>query len=195
MRMLRDGPAAVDASTAPLLVTPASASAAAGGALLPPPTTGSGSGGGGGAGFDANMVIILAALLCVLICALGLNSLIRCALHCGRTLAVAAAATAPPPRAAAAAADGACAGLKRRELRRIPVAVYESRSGAPGAECAICLGELADGEKVRVLPRCHHGFHVQCIDMWLAAHSSCPICRSSLAEAAAAGEAATVAGA
>ncbi|KAL6653464.1 hypothetical protein ACP70R_009042 [Stipagrostis hirtigluma subsp. patula] len=177
MRMLSDSPTAVDASTAPLVVTPASASAAAGGALLPPSA-------GGGAGFDANMVIVLAALLCVLVCALGLNSLIRCALHCGRR-AVAVAVAAPP----AAAATARRAGLKKRELRRIPVAVYESRTGAPGAECAICLGEFDDGEKVRVLPRCHHGFHVQCIDMWLAAHSSCPICRSSLVEGATAGEA------
>ncbi|KAL6906008.1 hypothetical protein ACP4OV_003609 [Aristida adscensionis] len=180
MRMLSDSPAAVDASTAPLLATPAAASA-------------SPAGGSGGGGFDASMVFILAALLCVLVCALGINSLARCALHCGRrtlAVAVAGAGAAPPPAAARPATTAACeAGLGKRQLRRIPVAVYESSTGVPGAECAICLGELADGEKVRVLPRCHHGFHVQCIDAWLAAHSSCPICRSSLAEDAGAGEA------
>ncbi|XP_062202895.1 RING-H2 finger protein ATL74-like [Phragmites australis] len=181
MRLLGDSHTADDASTAPLLVTPASA---AGGALLPPA-------GGSSASFAANIVIILAALLCVLICALGLNSLIRCALHCGRsTLAV----VVPPPAAAVTAAVPATdAGLKKRELRRIPVEVYEAKAGVPGTECAICLGEFASGEKVRVLPRCHHGFHVPCIDMWLAAHSSCPICRNSLLEEAGAGEA-TVAG-
>ncbi|OAY70443.1 RING-H2 finger protein ATL72 [Ananas comosus] len=84
----------------------------------------------------------------------------------------------------------AAAGLKPRALRRIPVEVY-GRGGcgagsgagagaAEGAECAICLGEFAEGEKVRVLPTCRHGFHVRCIDTWLAAHSSCPTCRSSL---------------
>ncbi|CAN1157843.1 RING-H2 finger protein ATL78 [Linum perenne] len=45
--------------------------------IVSPPT-------GGGANFDANMVIILAALLCALIRALGLNSIVRCALRCSR---------------------------------------------------------------------------------------------------------------
>ncbi|EMS58742.1 RING-H2 finger protein ATL72 [Triticum urartu] len=80
------------------------------------------------------------------------------------------------------------AGLKRKALRKIPVEVYGGAKSSGGAlpvtatECAICLGEFADGEKVRVLPRCHHGFHVRCIDMWLATHTSCPNCRASLAE-------------
>uniref|UniRef100_A0A0E0N499 RING-type domain-containing protein n=2 Tax=Oryza TaxID=4527 RepID=A0A0E0N499_ORYRU len=46
--------------------------------------------------------------------------------------------------------------------------------------CAICLGEFADGEKVRVLPRCGHGFHVRCVDTWLVSHDSCPTCRGSV---------------
>ncbi|KAG8050789.1 hypothetical protein GUJ93_ZPchr0009g2136 [Zizania palustris] len=128
-------------------------------------------------GIDGNMVIILAALLCVLICALGLNSLIRCALHCARGLSSSpGAVTGSPPVPAAAAA----AGLKKKELRRIPVEVYGPKAGVPDTECAICLGDFADGDKVRVLPRCHHGFHVRCIDTWLAAHSSCPTCRDSI---------------
>ncbi|OEL14777.1 hypothetical protein BAE44_0024203 [Dichanthelium oligosanthes] len=87
-----------------------------------------------------------------------------------------AAATVP---AVPASAD---AGLKKWELRRILVVVYEvnKAAGVSAAECAICLGEFGDGDKVRVLPRCYHGFHVQCIDMWLATHPSCPICRNSL---------------
>uniref|UniRef100_K3YE96 Uncharacterized protein n=2 Tax=Setaria TaxID=4554 RepID=K3YE96_SETIT len=77
MRMLGDSPAAaVDASSAPLLVTPAMV----GGSLQPP------AGGGSGASFDADMVVILGAMQCVLVCGIGLNSLIPCLrLHyCGR---------------------------------------------------------------------------------------------------------------
>ncbi|KAL5162414.1 RING-H2 finger protein ATL73 [Glycine soja] len=35
------------------------------------------------ANFDTNMVIILAALLCALICVLGLNFIAQCVLQCG----------------------------------------------------------------------------------------------------------------
>lgn len=120
--------------------------------------------------FDTNMVIILAALLCALVCVLGLNSIIRCALRYGRRYR-----GAPEP------AGCTSAGLKKRALMRIPVAVYRTAERAAGAtECPICLAELVDGEKVRVLPKCKHAFHVKCIDSWLASHSSCPTCRCSL---------------
>ncbi|WOK96713.1 RING-H2 finger protein ATL74-like [Canna indica] len=131
-----------------------------------------GGGGGGNANFDTNMVIILAALICALIFALGLNSIVRCALRCGRRLAF----ETPEEAATRLAATG----LKKRALRRIPVAVYGAGADIPATDCPICLGEFADGEKVRVLPKCHHGFHVRCIDKWLASHSSCPTCRRSL---------------
>ncbi|KAJ4772037.1 RING-H2 finger protein ATL72 [Rhynchospora pubera] len=125
------------------------------------------------ANFDTNMVIILAALLCALICALGLNTIVRCALRCGHRVAMeqqlsGQAATSP--------------GLKKRSLRKIPVEVYGPGTSVPATECPICLGDFADGEKVRVLPKCHHGFHVRCIDTWLAAHPSCPTCRSSIVD-------------
>ncbi|KAJ9176007.1 hypothetical protein P3X46_014501 [Hevea brasiliensis] len=127
------------------------------------------------ANFDTNMVIILAALLCALICALGLNSIVRCALRCSRRFAF----ETPDEAAARLAATG----LKKSALRQIPVVIY----GAAGihiiaTDCAICLGEFMDGERVRVLPKCSHGFHVRCIDPWLGSHSSCPTCRQSLLE-------------
>lgn len=125
------------------------------------------------ANFDTNMVIILAALLCALIGALGLNSIVRCALRCSRRFAF----ETPDETAARLAATG----LKKSALRRIPVAVYGSSGiNIPATDCPICLGEFVDGEKVRVLPRCNHGFHLRCIDTWLASHSSCPTCRQSL---------------
>ncbi|GAB4833150.1 hypothetical protein Ancab_031396 [Ancistrocladus abbreviatus] len=130
--------------------------------------------------FDTNMVIILAALLCALICALGLNSIVRCALRCGRRFS-----TETPDQAAARLA--ASTGLKKSALRQIPVMVYgSSEVEIPATECPICLGEFVEGEKVRVLPNCNHGFHVRCIDTWLVSHSSCPNCRHSLLDASSA---------
>ncbi|WVZ19894.1 hypothetical protein V8G54_007216 [Vigna mungo] len=108
----------------------------------------------GDANFDTNMVIILAALLCALICALGLNSIVRCALRCSRRFAF----ETPEETAARLVAKG----LKKSALHQIPIVVYGSGSvGIAATDCPICLGEFLDGEKVRVLPKCNHGFHVR----------------------------------
>ncbi|KAJ1384227.1 Zinc finger, RING-type [Sesbania bispinosa] len=124
--------------------------------------------------FDTNMVIILAALLCALICALGLNSIARCALRCSRRFS-----QETPEQAAARLA---ATGLKKRDLSQIPVAVYGYGENIPATECPICLAEFEKGDKLRMLPKCNHGFHVRCIDTWLVSHSSCPNCRHSLLE-------------
>ncbi|GJP52305.1 hypothetical protein CLOM_g11431 [Closterium sp. NIES-68] len=47
-------------------------------------------------------------------------------------------------------------------------------------DCAVCLGEYAAGERIKVVPACAHGFHADCIDLWLAAKTTCPICRTDL---------------
>ncbi|CAL5053162.1 unnamed protein product [Urochloa decumbens] len=53
-----------------------------------------------------------------------------------------------------------------------------SKGRRAAAECVVCLQELEDGDVVRVLPPCRHFFHGRCIDAWLRAHSSCPVCRA-----------------
>lgn len=119
---------------------------------------------GGAASFDANVVIILAALFFALLLAVGLNSLARCALRCG-------------------GAGASAGGIKRRALRSIPVEAYGG--GAEGDDvCAVCLGEFAGGDRVRVLPRCGHGFHAPCVDAWLLSRGSCPTCRRPVVGAA-----------
>ncbi|BAS79104.1 RING-H2 finger protein ATL74 [Oryza sativa Japonica Group] len=137
----------------------------------------------GTSSFDANVVMILAVLLCALICALGLNSIVRCALRCssgGRMMMSSSSSAAAGddgelgPSAAAQAA-----GVRRKALRAMPTMVY-SAAGGPSPACAICLADLEPGERVRVLPKCNHGFHVRCVDRWLLARSTCPTCRQPL---------------
>lgn len=137
---------------------------------------------------DHDVVIVLASLLCAMITVLGIGLVARCA--CGRG----------PRHPAAAAANR---GVKKSVLRKIPTVPYvapapaassacggdeESGEAAAAAEaeekapeeCAICLAEFEEGEAVRVLPPCGHGFHAACIDKWLRGHSTCPSCRRIL---------------
>jgi len=86
-------------------------------------------------------------------------------------------------RAAAAQSRGDVAAVA---VSAIPAFAYK-REGAGGggdatgwAQCVICLGLVQVGEVVRRLPACKHLFHVECIDMWLRSHSTCPICRAAV---------------
>ncbi|RLM79500.1 RING-H2 finger protein ATL3-like [Panicum miliaceum] len=52
--------------------------------------------------------------------------------------------------------------------------------GDVAEDCAVCLGGVEEGETVRRLPACQHVFHKGCIDPWLRAHATCPVCRSGV---------------
>ncbi|KAH7845991.1 hypothetical protein Vadar_008374 [Vaccinium darrowii] len=47
-------------------------------------------------------------------------------------------------------------------------------------ECAVCLNEFGSTDTLRVLPNCCHVFHPDCIQPWLSAHDTCPVCRSNV---------------
>ncbi|TKW40951.1 hypothetical protein SEVIR_1G281000v4 [Setaria viridis] len=132
---------------------------------------------------NSDMILILAGLLCALVCVLGLGLVARCA--CSRRWA--AAARAPPGAAAANK------GVKKEVLRSLPTVTYvpdgsKAAAGEGADECAICLAEFEDGQAMRVLPQCGHAFHAACVDTWLRGHSSCPSCRRVLAAELPAGE-------
>ncbi|KAL8466448.1 hypothetical protein ACS0TY_035511 [Phlomoides rotata] len=74
-------------------------------------------------------------------------------------------------------------GLDPSVLKTIPVIVFDPKESKDGLECAVCLCEVSEGEKTRLLPKCNHGFHVECIDMWFQSHSTCPLCRNPVAVA------------
>ncbi|KAM7268862.1 hypothetical protein ACFE04_011028 [Oxalis oulophora] len=72
--------------------------------------------------------------------------------------------------------------LEPAVIRSIPIVMFDAEEFKDGLECAVCLCELVDGEKARLLPKCNHGFHVDCIDMWFKSHSTCPLCRNPVAQ-------------
>lgn len=74
------------------------------------------------------------------------------------------------------------AGLDSVTLSGLPMFSYSSKLSSPSevAECAICLSLFQEGDMVKVMPLCSHGFHSDCVDLWLKARSSCPLCRASV---------------
>lgn len=44
----------------------------------------------------------------------------------------------------------------------------------------MCLGDYQADDRLQQIPVCGHTFHMDCIDLWLATHSTCPLCRQSL---------------
>jgi len=45
--------------------------------------------------------------------------------------------------------------------------------------CAVCIETYRIGETVRILP-CNHRFHKNCIDQWLLARRTCPMCKMDI---------------
>lgn len=75
----------------------------------------------------------------------------------------------------------ATSGVEHKILETIPILSFSRqkvKDQINQTECVICLGELEEEDEVRLLPNCKHVFHVQCIDNWFLAHSSCPVCRT-----------------
>lgn len=76
-------------------------------------------------------------------------------------------------------------GLDDSVIKTIPLSLFTAKSGreiinGTSRDCAVCLIEFEDDEYVRTLPVCSHAFHVDCIDMWLRSHASCPLCRAGI---------------
>ncbi|KAI5063716.1 hypothetical protein GOP47_0022263, partial [Adiantum capillus-veneris] len=125
---------------------------------------------------DTNILIVTSSLFAVLLLALCMHFTFRWALlHLCRI--------SPRP------ADSAPPSAPALHIDSLPSTLYHPPADSARSThatlapiCPICLSDFADGERIRVLPSCQHGFHVTCIDTWLAQHTSCPTCRGSLLE-------------
>ncbi|CAN6289233.1 unnamed protein product [Urochloa humidicola] len=194
--------AIVPPATSQLLQAPPGAAAVSGefSPPSPPADTGGGGGGGGGGRFSLTTSLLFVGLIAALFL-LGFFSayLRRCSeastatatdADARRRAALSAnAAVAAAAAAAFASATGGrrrgAAGLDAAAMEALPVLTYATaravKAGRGALECAVCLSAFDDaGEKLRVIPGCCHVFHAACIDVWLAAHVTCPVCRADL---------------
>ncbi|XP_047319244.1 E3 ubiquitin-protein ligase ATL6-like [Impatiens glandulifera] len=76
-------------------------------------------------------------------------------------------------------------GLEPSVIKSFPIFSYSEvknriiNKGEGLIECAVCINDFVDGDKLRLLPKCNHVFHPYCIDNWLIYNSTCPICRTN----------------
>uniref|UniRef100_A0A0D9V068 RING-type domain-containing protein n=1 Tax=Leersia perrieri TaxID=77586 RepID=A0A0D9V068_9ORYZ len=89
-------------------------------------------------------------------------------------------ASAPPTAAMARIRDDVVASLPVFVVRSSAAGGEKAAAAAGEGECAVCIGELRDGDECRALPRCGHRFHAACVDAWLRLHANCPLCRASV---------------
>lgn len=126
--------------------------------------------------FEATVAMVVSILFCALICSVFLNAIYRITLRCSRL-----PTSESSERSSSHLSNS---GINKMTLKTFPIVNYSADLKLPGmdSECVICLSEFAPGERVKVLPKCNHGFHIKCIDRWLKSHSSCPTptCRHCL---------------
>lgn len=71
--------------------------------------------------------------------------------------------------------------LSTQRINEIPNVQISAEDVERKIQCSICWDDFKIDETVRKLP-CSHLYHENCIVPWLNLHSTCPICRKSLAE-------------
>ncbi|KAF3778029.1 RING-H2 finger protein [Nymphaea thermarum] len=119
--------------------------------------------------------LILIALILVLFLRLCRSTAIMAArsstARAGHVLVVRSETPQPPP-----------AGIRKEVINCLPVFQFASfpAGSSAGSECAVCLAGFEGADMLRVLPKCRHAFHMDCVDKWLEGHESCPVCRQSV---------------
>ncbi|CAA0833764.1 RING-H2 finger protein ATL46 [Striga hermonthica] len=77
-------------------------------------------------------------------------------------------------------------GLDQSLIDILPVFTYKDILGDAQEpfDCAVCLCEFTESDRLRLLPMCSHAFHMGCIDTWLVTNSTCPLCRGAVLDPA-----------
>lgn len=132
-----------------------------------------------GPGYALNVKVILCSLiimLLVIIVVLGLHTYAWWLQHCCCRRRRSSSRSSSRHQDIAAPQGG----LDAAVLKSLPTFTFNGAGKDQGnlGDCPVCLSEFEDGEAVRVLPKCGHAFHAECIDMWFQTHSNCPICRA-----------------
>ncbi|CAN8290159.1 unnamed protein product [Cochlearia groenlandica] len=71
-------------------------------------------------------------------------------------------------------------GLSKELREMLPIVVFRESFSVMDSLCSVCLGDYQADDKLQQIPACKHTFHMDCIDLWLTSHTTCPLCRLTL---------------
>ncbi|XP_026446716.1 RING-H2 finger protein ATL7-like [Papaver somniferum] len=72
-------------------------------------------------------------------------------------------------------------GLNKEFREMLPIIIFNESFSVRDTQCSVCLADYQADDKLQQMPSCAHTFHMECIDHWLSTHTTCPLCRLSLA--------------
>lgn len=65
--------------------------------------------------------------------------------------------------------------LKLTSFRALTPSTVAAEEESSSLTCSVCLSDYCAGDSIRELP-CGHKYHRGCIELWLATHTTCPLC-------------------
>uniref|UniRef100_A0A3Q3DB14 Ring finger protein 38 n=1 Tax=Hippocampus comes TaxID=109280 RepID=A0A3Q3DB14_HIPCM len=73
-------------------------------------------------------------------------------------------------------------GLTKGDIEQLPSYRFNPNNHqSEQTLCVVCMSDFESRQLLRVLP-CSHEFHGKCVDKWLKANRTCPICRADASE-------------
>lgn len=73
-------------------------------------------------------------------------------------------------------------GLTKADIEQLPSYRFNPNNHqSEQTLCVVCMCDFESRQLLRVLP-CNHEFHAKCVDKWLKANRTCPICRADSSE-------------
>ncbi|KAK6493025.1 E3 ubiquitin-protein ligase RNF38 [Huso huso] len=73
-------------------------------------------------------------------------------------------------------------GLMKADIEQLPSYRFNPNNHqSEQTLCVVCMCDFESRQLLRVLP-CNHEFHAKCVDKWLKANRTCPICRADASE-------------
>ncbi|XP_078532668.1 E3 ubiquitin-protein ligase RNF38 isoform X1 [Lissotriton helveticus] len=73
-------------------------------------------------------------------------------------------------------------GLTKADIEQLPSYRFNlNNHQSEQTLCVVCMCDFESRQLLRVLP-CNHEFHAKCVDKWLKANRTCPICRADASE-------------